>query len=193
VQNNLKVSSQCVKVTKTANKVLGMIKRSFISRNKDIVLTLYKSLVRPHLEYCVQAWRPHFVKDIALIEGVQKRATYMISGLHDVSYENRLRNLKLTTLETRRLRGDLIEVFKIVKGFVNVPADFFFTFNNNRTRGHMYKLHKKRFNTDIGKYVFSNRVVDVWNRLPNAVVSCITVTSFKCMLDHVLQQDWGLI
>jgi hypothetical protein len=56
-----------------------------------------------------------------------------------------------------------------------------------------YKLHKKRFYTDTGKYVFSNRVVDVWNRLPNAVVSCNTVTSFKCMLDHVLQHDWGLI
>jgi hypothetical protein len=125
-QNDLKCSRQCLKAVNTANKVLGMIKRSFSVRDKDVILQLYKSLVRPHLEYSIQAWRPHFQKDIDLIEGVQRRATKLISDLKDKSYENRLRILNLTTLETRRLRGDLIEVFKIFKGFDNLDPTVFF-------------------------------------------------------------------
>jgi len=64
VSADLKVSSQCAKVVKTANKILGMISRTFTLRSKDVILQLYKSLVRPHLEYCIQAWRPHLQKDI---------------------------------------------------------------------------------------------------------------------------------
>src|SRR5260221_5477362 len=90
VQSDLKVSSECAKVVKTANQILGMIKRSFTSRNKEIILNLYKTLVRPHLEYGVQAWRPYLKKDIDLIERVQHRATKIIDGLKDLSYEQRL-------------------------------------------------------------------------------------------------------
>jgi len=110
MQNDLKCSSQCIKAVNTANRVLGMIKRTFSVRDKDIILQLYKSLVRPHLEYSVQAWRPHFQKDIDLIEGVQRRATKLITSVKDKTYEERLRLLHLQSLETRRVRGDLIEV-----------------------------------------------------------------------------------
>ena len=103
---------------KTANRVLGMIKRTFSVRDENIILPLFKSLVRPHLEYGVRAWRPNYRKDINLLEGVQRRATKLISSLKDKAYENRLSYLKLKTLETRRLRGDLIEVYKILKGLI---------------------------------------------------------------------------
>ena len=79
-------------------------------KDKELILQLYKSLVRPRLEYCIQAWRPYLKKDV--LERVQKTATKMISGLSEMGYEERLKILGLTTLETRRLRGDLIEVFK---------------------------------------------------------------------------------
>ena len=111
VSADLKVSSQCAKVVKTANKILRMISRTFTLRSKDVILQLYKSLVRPHLKYCIQAWRPHLQKDIKLLENVQHRATRMIADFSSFSYEQRLCKLKLTTLETRRLRGNLIEVF----------------------------------------------------------------------------------
>jgi len=122
-----------------ANKVLGMIKRTFSIRNKEVILQLYKWLVRPHLEYSIQAWRPHNQKDIVLIEGVQRRATQLISGFIGYTYEDRLNILKLTTLETRRLRGDHMEVFKMFKGFDNLDPLLFFKLNTAPTRGHSLK------------------------------------------------------
>jgi ribonuclease P/MRP protein subunit RPP40 len=120
MQHDLKWGNQCLKAAKTANHILGMIKRTFNCLSKEVVLPLYKSLVRLHLEFGIQAWRPYLRKDIDLLEGVQRRATKMIPSLKFKSYEDRLKELELTTLETRRLRGDLIEVFKIFKGLDNV-------------------------------------------------------------------------
>ena len=102
-----------------------MIKRTFTYLNKENMLLLYMSLVRPHLEYSVQAWRPHYRKDIDLIEKVQSRATKLIPQLKDKSYKERLIFLKLKTLETKRLRGLLIEVFKKFKGYDDLqPSKF---------------------------------------------------------------------
>jgi len=78
VSRNFKVSKQCIKAAKKVNQILGLIKRTITCTSKEIILRLYKSLVRPHLEYCIQAWRPHLVKDIELLEKMQKRATRMI-------------------------------------------------------------------------------------------------------------------
>ena len=77
---------------------------------KKKLITLYKSIVRPHLECCMQAWRP---QDIDKLERVQRRATKLILELRILSYEDRVQQCKLTPLETRRVCGDQIEVFKI--------------------------------------------------------------------------------
>jgi hypothetical protein len=101
-----------VVIRPTANRVLSMIRQSFSYLSKDMALYLYKTLVRPHLEYCMQAWRPYLKKDIELMEGVQRRVTKLVLSMRKYSYEERLKFFNLTTLETRRCRGDLIEVFK---------------------------------------------------------------------------------
>jgi len=136
-----------------------MIKRTFTVRDKNIVLQLFKSLVRPHLEYSVQAWRPHFRKDIDQLEGVQRRATKLITSLKDKTYEDRLRLANLTTLETRKLRGDLIEVFKIFKGFDDLDPTMVFELSQAHTRGHSLKLTKPRCRLDIRKFSFAHRVL----------------------------------
>ena len=97
VQSNLKVDMQCNRAACEANRRLGMIKRNFRIKSRSVMLLLYKSIVRPHLDYCVQAWRLHYRKDIDKLEKVQRRATRMVEGLEGYSYSDRLRILGLTT------------------------------------------------------------------------------------------------
>ena len=193
IDRSLKPSKQCNKAAASANSTLGMINRTFICKDKDIILFLYKSLVRPKLEYCIQTWCPYLQKDIQVLEKVQRRATRMIDGFSNVVYYERLKLLGLTTLETRRLRGDLLEVFKIFRGFDNIDKDIFFEMNKNDLRGHSWKLFKKRSKLEVRKNFFSNRVVDEWNALPQEVIESLTVSAFKKRLDHHLRFNRGFI
>ena len=193
ITDNMKAGSQCVKAAASGNKVLGLIKRVFASRSKEVILPLYKTIVRPHLEYCVQAWRPFLKKDIELLEKVQHRATKCISGMAGYSYEERLRLLKLPSLEYRRVRGDLIEVYKMYKGWSCLKFEEYFEFNNSNLRGHQAKIFKKRFLHNISKYSFSNRIIDIWNTMPPHMLSCQNINSFKVELDKYLRDDRGFI
>ena len=123
--------------------MLSVINRTYDCKSSSNILRLYKSLVRPHLEYCCQAWRPYLQKDIDNLEKVQRRVTKMIPELSTLSYEQRLERTGLISLELRRLRADLIEVFKIFKGLEDVDLSTFFTLSESRrTRGHQLKLKK---------------------------------------------------
>ena len=160
----MKCSKQCLYACNKAMKVLGMIKRTIRFKNTRVMLSLYKTLVRPHVEYCVSAWSPHYKKDRELIEKIQRRYTKMINNIDGKSYEERLQCLKLWTLEERRNRQDLIEVFKMCNGISRLKLNEFFTLadSNIGTRGHSRKLVKFRCTRDCCKYFFSNRVINRW-------------------------------
>ena len=111
----------------------------------------------------------------------------MISSLKDFSYEERLHVLNLTTLETRRVRGDLIEVFKIIKGYEDVSFDKFFQLSSTCTRGHSLKLFKQGTHLDCRKYVFSQRIVNIWNSLSEDVIACDSINVFKSRIDKFLK------
>ena len=87
----------------------------------------------------------------------------------------------------------MIEVFKIIKGFENIDRDQFFMFSNTVTRGHEYKLFKNSVRTDTGKFLFSHRVIDEWNSLPDYVVACNSVNDFKIKLDNHFKNGRGFI
>ena len=184
INHNGKFSEQCAIAVKKANTVLGMIKRNIVYKNKDSMVSLYKALVRPRLEFCIQAWSPYLRKDIDMIERVQRRATKLIEGYHNFSYEDRLKKTGLILLEKRRVRGDLIQVFKMLKGFDKVDFRIFFEISSNdKTRGHSFKLVKKGSKGDIRKNFFTQRVVNSWNSLPQVVVDADTINCFKNRLD----------
>ena len=125
VSADMKWERQCIEAVKKANKMLCLIKRNFQDKSKDTVMPLYKSLVRLHLEYCCQVWSPYLSKDINLIEGVQRKAAKLIKDIKHLSYE-RLENLGLSRLTTRRVRSDLTQTFKIINGIDKVEESLFF-------------------------------------------------------------------
>ncbi len=140
----------------------------------------YISIVRPHLEYAVQFWSPHHAKDIAKLEAVQRRATKMIPSLRNKSYEKRLVRLNIFSLEKRRLRGKLMEYFRILKGFTNADATKLLSIDSlSRTRSNEIKLRSRQIELNCTKIFFTNDVVSEWNKLPPSVVQCTAVNSLK--------------
>ena len=189
ISADMKVSEQCGIAAAKGNQILGLIRRNIVYKEKELIIPLYKTIVRPHLEYCIQAWRPYRKKDIDMLERVQRRATKMIPKLRNISYEMRLKECGLTTLETRRLRGDQIEVFKILNGYENIDRNIFFTVKEERrTRGHGVTLAKKQCRLDIRKFSFSQRTVNEWNRLSADCVGASSVNIFKNKIDIYLRR-----
>ena len=167
-----------------ANSIMGLIRRTMEYMDNNTFVLLFKALVRPHVEYANQIWCPHLVKHIDAIENVQRRATRQLPGMSDLSYSERLRKLKLPTLAYRRVRGDMIELFKILTGKYDPEVSNFIRLSDNTTtRGHNYKLFKTRTRLNTRKYSFVHRSVDLWNSLPLSVVSATTVRSFESRLD----------
>ena len=186
ITNDLKSSNQCIEAVKKAQKLLGYIKRQFRTRNKEAILILYNALVRPHLEYAVQFWSPSLRKDIERLEAVQARATKLIPSIRHLGYVRRLERLNLYSLEKRRLRGQLIEIFKMIKGVNNIDYRHLFTFSNNWTRSNGWKLELKRFNTSQCGNFFTYKIAPIWNRLPAEAVNSASVEQFKIELDKVI-------
>ena len=179
-----KPNIHCAHAIQKANKMIRLIGRCFNFINIESLRILWKCFIRPHVDYCAQIWCPYTKRDIQMIEGVQKRATKLAPQLKNLNYEERLKALDLTSLESRRLRGDLIETFKMLKGISNINPDQFFTLDStSRCRGHTLKLKKPRANTLYRQSFFSHRVVDPWNALPQKVIDARTTNQFKNLLD----------
>ena len=187
IDNKLSFSDHLAEKINKANKVVGLIRRTFVALDEEIFRCLYVAMVRPHLEYANQIWAPYLVKDIEAVENVQRRASKLVPSLKDLTYEERLRKLRLPTLAYRRARGDMIETFKIMKGIYDneVTQDIFVLREDQRTRGHNRRIFKEHSRWNKSKNSFCRRVVNNWNQLPQWVIDSDTVERFEANLDKV--------
>ena len=197
---NLNFDKHINESVKKANMILGLIMRNFSFINKDIFNKLYKSLVRPHLEYGQEIWSPYLIRQSKLIENVQRRATKLIPNIKHLKYEERLSYLNLPTLKYRRLRGDMILTFNIFQNGDKDVIKYVLNFGSGeededkevnvidsacamKTRGHNKKLSKEPAKLNKRYHSFSQRIVNTWNALPNYIITAKDTDTFKTLFD----------
>lgn len=169
-----------------ANMIIGLIRRKFTHIDNTLFLTLYKSLIRSHLDYGNLIYFPITKKCKQMIENAQRRATRLIPELRGLTYNDRLRELNLPSLDFRRKRFDMIQVFRIVHNIDDISMTTFFTFaDNSGTRGHNLKLFKPKARKSLRQNSFGNRTVSTWNNLPHELVNTTSVNAFKAGLDKL--------
>jgi len=184
VAKNLKPSGQCKKAARTAQTVLSQLTRAFHYRDRHVFVRLYIQYVRPHLEFSSPAWSPWLAGDKEVLEKVQKRAIRMVSGLRADSYEGRLSELGLTTLEERRHQADMVQTYKIVTSKDRVNSETWFksvtvTGRATRSAADPLNLRPQASRLDVRRNFFSQRVIEDWNSIPAQIKQAKSVQSFK--------------
>ena len=195
ITDNLKPTAQCNSAASKGRIVLGQIARSFHFRDRYVFLKLYKTYVRPHLEFSVPAWSPFLSQDIQVLEKVQMKAVNMISGLQGTTYLEKLNELKLLTLENRRKKYDLVETYKIMHGLSDVDyKTWFATASENASRttrltADPLNISKPISNTSVRQNFFSSRVIDSWNNLPASTKRATSLEVFKDLINEILCEN----
>ena len=168
-----------------ANQMIGIIRRTFTFLDENIFMRLYKALVRPHLEYGNTVWYPRLIRQSEALEKVQRRATKLIYHIKDYSYGDRLRHLKLPSLKARRVRGDLLQTYKIFNKIDDIDKTRFFEFpQTDITRNSTNKIQKLHHNNNTRKYTFSYRVINSWNKLTPNIKCASDTNTFKGLIDN---------
>ena len=187
IDNKLGFSEHLAEKVNKANRIVGLIRKTFVALDEEIFKCLYVAMVRPHLEYANQIWAPFLIKDLKAVENVQRRASKLVPTLKNLTYEERLRKLGLPTLAYRRARGDMIETYKILSGIYDeeVSQDIFVLQEGQRTRGHTKRIFKVHSRLNKNKNSFCKRVVNNWNQLPQWVIDSDNVKKFEANLDKV--------
>ena len=189
IDTNLKFHSHISAKVNTANALTNNIFSCTLCRDRDFLLNIYRSIIRPQLEYGSALWNVGYIMDTRLVERVQRRWTKAIAGMEEMPYHARLRELNLFSLQGRLLRTDMILLWKIFHGECGInPEDLFSLISNSVTRGHPFKIFVPRSNLDIRQRFFSCRVIRTWNSLSRSTVLAETVSAFKSLLSLDLGQ-----
>jgi hypothetical protein len=189
LDSNLSFNQHVDFVVSKAQRLLGYVFRTFRSRNPETLIPVYKSLIRPMLEYATPIWNSPAVHHISILERVQKRFTKRLEGMNDQSYEDRLRCLKLPLLSQRRAFFDLVCLYQILNGLLISKCSIQRKFTSKHLRGHSQMLAKAQCLSECRKRFFTLRVINQWNSLPDNVVRSTTLQMFKARLRNCMQCD----
>ena len=192
IDNELNFEKHIYEKIKKANKILAVIRRTFTHMDGTIFCQLFKGLVRPHLEYAQAVWSPQSVTLIDKLEDVQRRATKLIPGFYNMEYSERLKKLKLPTLAYRRVRGDMIEVYKMLAkiGGYDQTLPCLFTMNNRPSHwSHSKQVYHRGSKKNILLHSFTHRVQNTWNNLPEQVVSATNADGIETLLEFEKELD----
>ena len=179
VCGNLCFSDHITSCISKAYRRSFLIFKGFSCRNADLLLKAYTTYIRPLLEYNTYIWSPADVDSINKLENVQRRFTKRIPSLSNQCYKDRLSALGITTLEYRRLRFDLIMMYRIVHNLVDLDRDDFVMISNNVTRNALLKLFKPRSLTSLRANFLCVRCINAWNALPEATRAAANINVFK--------------
>ena len=183
ISDDLKFNAHIEDITKKANSEIGRARRSFKCRKPHFLSDLYKTYIRSKLEYCPQLWNPSHTTLNLKIEKVQNRFTRLIPNGKNLTHEERNDILGITSHEERRRRGDMIFTWDILNDDTHPCKHLLEPDPGNQRRGHSKKLTKQRFNMDIFKHSFSNRIVNHWNSLDERTVAASSKNMFKSHYD----------
>ena len=189
ITTNLKSTIQANKAASKANSILGLMKRTFVSRNVPLWKKIYKTYIRPHLEFAVSAWNPCLLKDIKVLEQVQRRATKVPSNTKKLPYEQRNEIFNLTSLQERRTRGDLIQQYKLSHKLEEINWQIQPIARPARGGHREHYVKEIVRNCKERSNFFNNRIVTPWNTLPDTVVNAENTISFKIKLDDYLKHS----
>ena len=183
VQSPISFKHHIDKVVSKAFYKLGLINRIFKNKTKFITTNLYKAYVRSSLEFSSVVWSPHTASSIDSLERVQRRMCRLIPAIRHLPYQQQLKSLGLLSLRARRLRFQLITLFKIYKGLLNISFDDFFTLRGpHRTRGHDFRIIPKFSQYNYRLHFFTVAVISYWNQLSQEDLNASSVDSFKIRL-----------
>lgn len=183
VSGDLKFRQNIDCLVAKAHQRSSLILRCFKCRDPLILCRAFVTYVRPILEYCSQVWSPSYLTDIFKIERVQRRFTRRLKYNGKLSYGQRLNKINLETLELRRLKFDLIMVYKILHGLIDVNKTIFEFSNSPYLRGHSQKMVKPISRIDCRLHSFVARVVNPWNYLSQQCIDASSVSVFKSCLN----------
>ena len=191
ITDNFKWTKHLSKIASKANTLSYTILRAFKSNNPYFYTRLFKTYALPVVEYNTSIWHPTLISDAKIIENVQRKFTKRVCQRCNIkfnSYSERLTILDIDSLEQRRIKYDLINLFKIYYKIIDVEFDDLFIKNssvsNYNTRGHNHKIFLPRYSGSTTRHNFyCNRIIPIWNKLPQHIVNSVNLPQFKSNLN----------
>ena len=186
IDKDLRFHEQTTQASSKGRGAMHNLLRSTMNRSREFIKELIMTYIRPVLEFSSVIWNAGFIGDVTRLEAIQRHATRRVTGIGELPYDARLRELDLYSIKGRLLRADLVQCWKIFHQRCPFEPEEIFALDPRQSRGHPYRIFKERFSTAARQRFFTCRIVNDWNSLPPLVATASSLETFKCELAKFL-------